>query len=51
MELIRKADPALIDGRVVQKVDRAIRRINIDQADSAIGFPYTYPLDFDLPGG
>ena len=30
---------------VVQKVDSAIRGINLYPADTAIGFPNTYPLD------
>ena len=38
-------------GPVVQKVDSAIHRINLYPVDSAIGFPDTYPLDSDLPGG
>ena len=36
---------------VVQKLDSAIHRINLDPVDSAIGFPNTYPLDSDLSGG
>ena len=32
---------------VVQKVDSAIRRINLYPVESAIGFPITYPLDSD----
>ena len=40
---------------VVQKVyiyvDIAIQRINLYPMDSAIGFPYTYPLDSDLSVG
>ena len=32
---------------VVQKVDSAIRRINLHPKESAIGFPITYPLDSD----
>ena len=37
-------------GPVVQKVDSAIHRINHYPADSAIGFPNTYPQDTDLSG-
>ena len=33
---------------VVQKMDRAIHRINHYPLNSAIGFPNTYPLDSDL---
>ena len=36
---------------VVQKVDSAIRWINLYSVDNAIGFPNTYPLDRDLSGG
>ena len=36
---------------VVQKVDSAIRWINLYPLDSAIGFPNTYPLDSDLSRG
>ena len=36
---------------VVQKVDSAIRWINLYPADNAIDFPDTYPLDIDLSGG
>ena len=36
---------------VVQTLDSAIHRINHYPADSAIGFPNTYPLDSDLSGG
>ena len=36
---------------VVQKVDSAIHRIKHYPPDSAIGFPNTYPLDWDLSGG
>ena len=36
---------------VVQKVDSAIRWINLYPVDSAIGFPNTYPLDSDLSVG
>ena len=36
---------------VVQKVDSAIRWINLYPVDSAIGFPSTYPLDSDLSSG
>ena len=36
---------------VVQKVDSAIRWINLYPVDSAIGFPNTYPLDSDLSSG
>ena len=36
---------------VVQKVDSAIRWINLYPVDSAVGFQNTYPLDSDLSGG
>ena len=36
---------------VVQRLDRAIHRINHYPVDSAISFPNTYPLDSDLSGG
>ena len=36
---------------VVQKVDSAIRWINLYPEDSTIGFPNTYPLDSDLSSG
>jgi len=36
---------------VVQKLDSAIHWINHHPVDNAIGFPNTYPLDSDLPGG
>ena len=36
---------------MVQKVDKAIHRINLYPTDSAISFPNTNPLDSDLPGG
>ena len=36
---------------VVQKVDNAIRRINLYPADSATALPKTYPLDSDLFSG
>ena len=36
---------------VVEKVDSAIRWINLYPVDSAIGFPNTYPLDSDLSSG
>ena len=35
---------------MVQKVDKAIYRINLYPVDSTIGFPYTYPMDSDLSG-
>ena len=35
---------------VVQKVDRAIQRLNYYPVDSAIGFGTTYPLDSELSG-
>ena len=37
--------------RVVQKVDSAIRWINLSPVVNAIGFPNTYLLDSDLSGG
>ena len=36
---------------VVQKVDSAIRWINLYPVNSAIGFSNTYPLDSYLPSG
>ena len=36
---------------VVQKVDNAIRWMNLYPVDKAIGFPNTYPLDSDLSSG
>ena len=33
---------------VVQKVDSAIRYINLYPVNSALGFPDSYPLDRDL---
>ena len=36
---------------VVQTLDSAIHQINHYPVDSVIGFPDTYPLDRDLPGG
>ena len=36
---------------VVQKVDSAIRWINLYPVDSAIDFPNTYLLDSDLSSG
>ena len=36
---------------VVQKVDNAIRWINLYPLDSVIGFPNIYPLDSDLSSG
>ena len=38
-------------GKVVQKLDSAIHRVNLYPVDNAIGFPNTYPLDSDLSGG
>jgi len=35
----------------VQKVDDAIRQLNLYPLDSATGFPNTYPLDSDLSIG
>ena len=40
-----------VQAPVVQKVDSAIRWINLYPVDSAIGFPNTHPLDSDLSGG
>ena len=34
----------------VQKVDKAIHRINLYLTDSTIGFPNTNPLESDLSG-
>ena len=36
---------------VVQKVDSAIRWINLFPVDNATSFPNAYPLDSDLSGG
>ena len=36
---------------VVQKVDIAVRWINLYPVDNVIGSPNTYPLDSDLSGG
>ena len=36
---------------VVQKVEKAIHRINLYPTDSAIAFPNTNPVDSDLSGG
>jgi len=36
---------------VVQKLDSAMQRINLNPVDDAIGFPNTYLLDRDLSGG
>ena len=36
---------------VVQKVESAIRWINLNPMDKAIIFPSTYPLDSDLSDG
>ena len=36
---------------VVQKVDSAIRWINLYPVDSAVGFQNAYPLDSDLSSG
>ena len=38
-------------GPVVQKVDSAIRWINLYPVGNAIDFPNTNPLDSDLSGG
>ena len=43
--------PNTYQAPVVQKVDSAIRWINLYPVDSAIGFPNTYPLGSDLSGG
>ena len=40
--------PAGLLAPVVQKMNRAILRINLYPLDSAIGFHNTYPLDSDL---
>ena len=40
--------PAGLLAPVVQKMDRAILRINLHPLNSAIGFLNTYPLDSDL---
>ena len=39
-----------VQAPVVQKVDRAIQRINYYPVDSALGFGDTYPLDNELSG-
>ena len=36
---------------IVQKVDKAIHRINLYPVDNAFGFLNTYPLDSDLSSG
>ena len=41
----------IIPAPVVQKVDNAIRWINLYSVDSVIGFPNTYQLDSDLSNG
>jgi len=41
----------LNQGRVVQKGDNTIHRINHYPADSVVCFVNTYPLDSDLSGG
>ena len=41
----------ILQDPVVQKVDSAIRWINLYPVDNAIGFPNTYPQDSDLSGG
>ena len=46
-----KVDVEHHQGPVVQKVNSVIHRINHYPVDNAIGFPNTYPLDSDLPGG
>lgn len=38
-------------GQVVQKVDKAIHRINLHAVDSFTCFPNTYSLDSDLSTG
>ena len=52
-EMLIGPQPTFLEwlARVVQKVDSAIRWINLYPVDSAIGFPNTYPLDNDLSGG
>ena len=40
-----------VQAPVVQKVDSAIRWINLYPVESAIGFPSIYPLDSDLSSG
>ena len=45
------AERELLPFAVVQKVDSAIRWINLYPVDNAIGFPNTYPLDGDLFNG
>ena len=41
----------LAQAPVVQKVVKAIHRINLYPVHKAIGFPNAYPLDSDLSGG
>ena len=41
----------ILQGHVVEKVESAIRQINLYPLDSAIGFRNTYLLDSDLSGG
>ena len=42
---------AIVQGRVVQRMDNAIHRINHYPADSVVCFVNTYPLDSDLSTG
>ena len=41
----------LLQGRVVQKVDNAIRQINYYQGDTVVCFVNTHSLDSKLSGG
>ena len=41
----------ILHAPVIQKLDSAIHRINLNPADYAIGFPNTYPLGSELSGG
>ena len=50
-EEVLKPFTQILKGPVVQKVNRAIHRINHYPVDNAIGFPDIYPLESDLSGG
>ena len=44
-------NPHIDQATVDQKVDNAIRRVNLYPLDNAVGLPDTYQLDTDLPSG
>ena len=48
--VVQLTDNVIHQAPVVQKVDNAIHRIHLYPLNSAIGSPYTYPLDSDLSG-